>query len=171
MSYLPTPAEVLSFWRSKKTARHDAVATYLQTVAGEAAALASQWNAYAAAIESELEKPSVSESVAILRLENLGVISFPNPSYSRVVLHYRNLSKAIGDLISQDVHEEAAHALGGVIKARMEVKDLLVRACQILRDDGALPVETAAMARVALEALHQEAAALDVLAKTYRVRG
>ena len=118
MGYLPTPAEIVNFWRSRRTERHRKMSDYLEAVAAEATALADRWNSLASDLERELGKPQLSGSEVIQQLAMLGTIAHPNPEYDKIVLHYRTLSTVIGGLVSEEIHAEAANALGAIIKAR-----------------------------------------------------
>jgi hypothetical protein len=170
VGYLPTPAEIVNFWRSRRTERHRKMSDYLEAVAAEATALADRWNSLASDLERELGKPQLAGSEVVQQLAMLGTIAHPNPEYDKIVLHYRTLSTVIGGLVSEEIHTEAANALGAIIKARTELKDLLVSACKLLQSDKTLPSDTVEQVRMALAALHQEAAALDVLAKAYKAK-
>ena len=168
---IPSPSEVIAYWRAKGTERHRGLSDYLSAVAAEATALANYWNKIASALEQEIGKPNAASSNAVMEFAQLGLLSTPNPEYNRIVLHYRALSSTTGDIVTKEVRSDVVHALSTIIRAREELMDSLTNACQVLRNDDSLPEETLAQAKNALSALNWEAAALDVLAKRHKAKG
>lgn len=173
MGYLPTPTEIVNFWHGRKRERRAHLAEYLDAVAKEATDLAKRWNELATELEQALGKYYASERAemnVIAKMHMEGTISIQNPTFDKIVLHYRSLSTVIGGLISKEVQEEATNALGAIIQARTELKDLMVSACKMLETDSTLSPAMFEKIKKALGALHQEAAALDVLAKVYKAK-
>jgi len=171
MVNLPSPLDVLKFWRSTRTDEHNKLSSYLDSIVVEANDLANVWNNIACKFENEVlfRKEGLNlEAVSIF--SELGVITRPNPVIDRLVIDYKQLSSVIGDKVSAEFHADFSDALGGLIHARNEIKDLLVSACRMLQEDKKLPQKILDKVANALRALHREAALLDGLAKFYKAK-
>lgn len=168
MGFLPSPLDIVKFWRDRKSNRQETVSAYLDAVAVEARTLATEWNTFANGLEQELGKQHRTAGYIPEALLSSGIITIPNPAYYSVQLHYRNLSSVIGGLVSESVTTDAVNALAAIIKARSELVEVLMSACEMMRADKQISSEAVNKAKLALAALHHEAAELGLLAAKYK---
>lgn len=167
------PMSVFEYFRNKGNRNRDQVADYLDQIANEAKALADVWDAVIKDFQLHQGRFNVEDHQQLL--SNLEIYAVSNaPHFARLNMFYREVSKAAeGKLKPRDL-DSVAMVLGNLLyqrevtleKYQSQVQQLrasiFVAADNKLSDFQELSTLSAA--------LHKEAAALDVLAKTIRVQ-
>jgi hypothetical protein len=173
MPFSISPTEIFKLLEARVTGRKSTVADYLDGVATEATALAQIWEraAKAVLVGNAQDYPPEQRRHDIFAATSLSANS---PRLYRLQEFYRTLTIAIGGKISPELQTDLMDHLARILLQRELTRKSLEDAVPLLAnarffDTQNTPREIQTLLD-SVEALHREAAALDVLAKTYRVQ-
>ena len=164
------PSKITDLFLQRRSNSRQAVAEYLTKIAEEATALAEIWED----IAQELPDKTVDlrEGTIATRLRRYNT---PNTGpFYRLAIFYESLSSAIGGKVDHDFQESFVSRLGHLLYSRnltlKEYQELVQKdnVPNLFLDASTRPDDFLQLDSL-VEALHREAAALHVLAATYRV--
>lgn len=167
------PVAVFEYFRSKTNRNRDQVAEYLDEIAKEARALAEVWDSVIQDLLEHKGKFDLNDHKEILL--KLGTFKEPNrPYFSRLAMFYRDISQATAGKLPSEKMELVVVQLGRLLYSREITLKRYQAAIEYLRDsvfDATQSDFTEFSDLSTLSgALHEEAAALEVLAKTIKVQ-
>jgi len=165
------PLDVFKIFQDKKSKNRELVADYLDSIAKEAANLALVWEEVARKV---INGDWAGDRETLSRIDKYQLAQNA-PYYYRLSSFYEDISNALEGHISLEKRGNIIDHLGYLLMRRNITKDRYESMVSNLKqtwfiDDSNTIQDFSDLAR-SVEALHKEAAALDVLAKKFRVSG
>jgi|SRR5689334_23429409 len=180
MTFSISPERIIQMLFDNKKEEKEQIATYLDAIASDAKLLSDIWQdiwdksrnrAFSLQIDADnLDKPLRQR---IKQFHESDWTLTPNGKIiSRLMNFYRHLSSVIGGKVNSDFHNLFSFHLGFLLENREITKQTFDKVVPLINGDLFLDAENSRVKiqefSQLVEALNREAAALEVLAKTYR---